>query len=114
MVAGAGTDTFAHCGNGRKRRGACSHAVVPSQDFALEVQIRSTADNGTANSRTGIFAPAEISQGRGWPMVGIQCCGETGITSLFVAEIESMNFSYERTFWTKKFIDFHNASNAIE
>ncbi len=47
-------------------------------------------------------------------MVGIQCCGETWITSLFVAEIESMNFSYERTIWTKKFIDFHNASNAIE
>ena len=61
MVAGAGTDTSTHCGNGRKRRGACSHAVVPSQDFALEVQIRSTADNGIADRWAGVFAPAEIS-----------------------------------------------------
>ena len=62
MVAGAGNDTFTHCGNGGKRRGACSYALVPSQDFAFEIQIRSTADNGIADRWAGVFALAEISQ----------------------------------------------------
>ena len=62
MVAGAGNDTFTHCGDGRKRRGTCSHALVPSQNFALKVQIRGAADNGSADRWAGVFAPAEISQ----------------------------------------------------
>jgi hypothetical protein len=37
-------------------------ALVPSQNFALKVQIRGAADNGSADRWAGVFAPAEISQ----------------------------------------------------
>lgn len=61
MVASAGTDAAYHSCDWWEHRGIDSYVAVSSQDFAYEVQIRSAADTGGADSRAGVFASATIS-----------------------------------------------------